>query len=144
VLMMRPSIVENVILDAFVAKIVAVDPVAVEKPIFFTVIWLDVIVLLAIVLTVREEPYAVDKNSAFVWMELVVRLRPTAVENARFALFTWPELESNTVMVDPVAVEKIRFFTVIWLDVIVPLFSVLFIILLTVIVAPTAVENDRF
>ena len=59
---------------------------------------------------------------------------------------TDPELESNTVMVDPVAVEKIRSFTVIWLDVIVPFaivvaLSELVAIELIVALSPNNVEN---
>jgi hypothetical protein len=74
--------------------------------------------------TVMVEPVAVEKWRsatvivvAFILFPVIsavtFNVLPDAVEKFKTALFTDPELASNTVMVEPVAVEKFRSFTVI-------------------------------
>jgi hypothetical protein len=53
--------------------------------------------------------------------EVTFNVLPDAVEKFKTALFTEPELASNTVIVEPVAVEKFRSFTVIEFANILPL-----------------------
>jgi len=82
--------------------------------------------------TVMVEPVAVEKcrsatviDVAFILFPVIsavtFNVLPDAVEKFKMALFTEPELASNTVMVEPVAVEKFRSFTVIEFANILPL-----------------------
>ena len=82
--------------------------------------------------TVMVEPVAVEKcrsatviDVAFILFPVIsavtFNVLPDAVEKFKTALFTDPELASNTVMVEPVAVEKFRSFTVIEVAYILPL-----------------------
>lgn len=82
--------------------------------------------------TVMVEPVAVEKcrsatviDVAFILFPVIsavtFNVLPDAVEKFKTALFTDPELASNTVMVEPVAVEKFRSFTVIEFANILPL-----------------------
>ena len=82
--------------------------------------------------TVMVEPVAVEKWRsatvivvAFILFPVIsavtFNVLPDAVEKFKTALFTDPELASNTVIVEPVAVEKFRSFTVIEFANILPL-----------------------